>query len=91
MTARPPVRPRPFPFEEPFYETSSSSRHARGRHPLTLVFLPLLCLALITPLVMMNGWFRPTLGAGLGLFAMFLLIRQTRRGWRVEPPPSPGA
>ena len=63
----------------------------RGRHPLTLVFLPLLCLALITPLVMMNGWFRPTLGAGLGLFAMFLLIRQTRRGWRVEPPPSPGA
>ena len=56
----------------------------KGHNPLTLAFLPLFCLALVAPLIIMNGWLRPAIGIGLGILALFLLIRQTRRGWTIK-------
>ncbi len=55
-------------------------RH-RGRRRWTLVYTPLMALALSGPLFMMGGVVRPTVGIVVVVSAVWLLWRRARGGW----------
>jgi len=59
----------------------------QGRRKWTLVFAPLLSMAVSVPLFMMPGLFRPALGAVLLVLGAYLLWRRWRGGWELPPPP----
>lgn len=61
-------------------------QRARGHKPWTLVFMPLLCLAVAPPLIMMGGVPRPTLGGLLVAGGLWLFWQRARSGWKLEPP-----
>ncbi|MFQ5955296.1 MAG: hypothetical protein ACE5JZ_09565 [Kiloniellales bacterium] len=62
---------------------------ARGRRKWTLVYMPLLCLAVAGPMLLMDGWVRRGFGLSLLGVGGYLLWRRARTGWRLEPPEEP--
>lgn len=54
---------------------------ARGRQTWTLLYAPLFCAAVALPVVMMGGYIRPGVGAGLIALSAYLLWRRYRSGW----------
>ncbi|UCH75724.1 MAG: tripartite tricarboxylate transporter permease [Rhodospirillales bacterium] len=59
---------------------------ARGRKTWTLLFLPVLFLAIAPPLFMMGGVPRPAVGGILVAAGAWILFSRHRKGWKLEPP-----
>jgi putative tricarboxylic transport membrane protein len=57
---------------------------ARGRAKWTLAYPAALALGLAPPVMLMGGWVRPLIAAGLVGLAAWMLWRHHRNGWRVE-------
>jgi len=47
----------------------------------TLAYIPVACLALALPLIMMGGWVRPLIGALLICLGLYRLYRHRQAGW----------
>ncbi len=47
----------------------------------TLAYIPIACLALALPLIMMGGWVRPLIGALLICLGLYRLYRHQQAGW----------
>ena len=56
----------------------------QGQRRWTLVFMPLLCIAVSGPLFLMQGWLRPAIGVALLVFGVFQISRRARAGWPLE-------
>jgi putative tricarboxylic transport membrane protein len=63
----------------------------QGQRRWTLVFMPLLCMAVSGPMFLMQGWLRPAIGFALLVFGVFMMWRRARHGWRLEPSAKPPA
>jgi hypothetical protein len=48
--------------------------------------MPLLCLAVAPPLLMMDGWTRPGIGIALVALGAWLMWGRWRSGWKLEAP-----
>jgi len=62
-----------------------------GQRRWTLVFMPLLCIAVTGPMFLMEGWLRPAIGVALLVFGVFMMWRRARHGWQLEPSAKPPA
>lgn len=58
---------------------------ARGMKKWTLVFMPLLCIAVSPPLFMMNGIARPLIGGFLLILGFYMLWKRHKEGWELKP------
>ncbi len=56
----------------------------RGKKKWTLFYLPLACMAVTLPLVLMGGMVRPVVGVAVFGLGGFLLWRRAQGGWRLE-------
>jgi putative tricarboxylic transport membrane protein len=56
-----------------------------GQRKWTLIFMPLLCIAVAGPLFMMQGFVRPIGGLGILALGFYMLVRRASGGWRLEP------
>ena len=59
---------------------------ALGLKKWTLVFMPLLYIAVSLPMIMMNGMVRPTMGGALLILGCYLLWKRNRGGWELSAP-----
>ena len=57
---------------------------ARGAKKWTLVYMPLMCMAVATPLFMMNGYVRPGIGAAVLALGAWMLFTRWRGGWQLD-------
>ncbi len=57
---------------------------ARGARKWTLAYMPLMCIAVATPLFMMNGYARPGIGAALLAFGAWQVFKRWRGGWQLD-------
>ncbi|MBL6929037.1 MAG: tripartite tricarboxylate transporter permease [Rhodospirillales bacterium] len=57
-----------------------------GTKKWTLVFMPVLSIAVSLPLFMMNGFVRPGIGGGLLLLGCYQLWKRNRDGWELSAP-----
>ncbi|MCG8511503.1 MAG: tripartite tricarboxylate transporter permease [Rhodospirillales bacterium] len=62
---------------------------ARGMKKWTLVFMPLLCIAVSPPLFMMNGIARPLIGGFLLILGLYMLWKRQKEGWELKPVTGP--
>ena len=57
-----------------------------GRRRWTLVFMPLLCIAVSGPLFLMQGLLRPAIGLAILALGVILVGRRARSGWQLAEP-----
>jgi len=57
-----------------------------GTKKWTLVFMPVLSIAVSLPLFMMNGLVRPGIGGALLLLGCYQLWKRNRGGWELSGP-----
>ncbi|MBL6959417.1 MAG: tripartite tricarboxylate transporter permease [Rhodospirillales bacterium] len=62
----------------------SAWQHQRGTKVWTLWFIPVFCIIMTVPLLMMEGYVRPVFGVGLGLFGLYVLVKRYRAGWPLD-------
>ena len=58
----------------------------RGTRVWTLAYVPSMMILVALPLSQMNGYMRPMLGVGLLAGGAYLLWREARAGWVLDPP-----
>ncbi len=58
----------------------------RGQQRWTLVFIPVLCMAVSPPLFMMEGITRPIVGGLLLVLGGYMLWRRWQGGWKLDAP-----
>ena len=56
-------------------------QHNSGKKLWTLWFIPVFCIILTIPMVMMEGIVRPIVGVGLLSYGIYMLVHRYRAGW----------